>query len=356
MDFKKELADFKKKTDREIRAYLDKSIKEAKKNDKIIADALCYVKDLILAGGKRIRPALMYYGYVGAGGKEKEKMLKTAMSIELVHMFLLMHDDIIDRDNERHGKETMNRKYEKIGNRFFPKKDSKHFGTSMALIIGDMVAALGNQIIFNSKFDEKLIVKALHRLQSIISFTVIGEVKDFYIEYKEKATEKDVLEMYEYKTAKYTIEGPLCLGAILGGASEKMLKDISRYSIPLGIAFQIQDDILGIFGSEKKLGKKVGSDIEEGKMTILVVEARRKADKEQKKILNEILAKGKSLTKKDIEIFRNIIKNTGALDYSVQMASKYIKEGKRELERLNINQEAKEFLRGMADYMVNREA
>jgi geranylgeranyl diphosphate synthase type I len=355
MNFKEEIADFKKKADREIEAYLDKSIKEARKNDKVIADALCYVKELILAGGKRIRPALMYYGYIGAGGKEKEKMLKAAISIELIHMFLLMHDDIIDRDGERHGKETMNRRYEKIGKKYFPKKDSKHFGTSMALIIGDMVAALGNQIIFNSQFDEKLIMKALHRLQSIISFTVIGEVKDFYIEYKGKASEKDVLDMYEYKTAKYTIEGPLCLGATLGGASESLLKDIAKYSIPLGIAFQIQDDILGIFGSEKKLGKKVGSDIEEGKMTLLVVRARKDSNKKQREVLDRILGKGKELTKNDIEIFRNIIKETGALDYSIQMANGCIEEGKKELEKLNFSQEAKEFLNGMADYMVNRE-
>jgi len=354
MNFNETLRDFKKKIDREIIIYLDKTIKETKDRDVVITDALKYVKDLTLAGGKRIRPALMYYGYVGAGGREKEKMLETAVSIELVHMFLLIHDDVIDRDIERHGKDSVNRKYEKLGMRFFPNKDPKHFGNSMSIIVGDMVAALGNQIIFNSGFDEKLVMKSLFGLQSIISYTVIGQVKDLYIEYRNKANEKDVLDMYEYKTAKYTIEGPLHLGAILGGCKQDILKGISKYSIPVGIAFQIQDDILGIFGDEKKLGKEVGSDIEEGKITILVVKAREKANKEQKKILDKILGK-KDLTLGEIELFRKVIRETGSLEYAQKLSLGYIEKGKKALDKIEMKKETKDFLLGMADYMIQRD-
>jgi geranylgeranyl diphosphate synthase, type I len=354
MNFKETLEDFKKKVDKEIIAFFDKTIKETRGKDAIISDALGYVKKFTLAGGKRIRPALMYYGYIGAGGKEKEKMLKTSVSIELIHMFLLMHDDIIDRDIERHGKETVNRRYEKLGEKLFPQKNAKHFGTSVALIIGDMIAALGNQILFDSGFNEKNIMKALSGLQSIISYTVIGEVKDFYIEYKGKATEKDVMDMYEYKTAKYTIEGPLHLGAVLGGSDEKLLKSISAYSIPVGIAFQIQDDILGIFGDEKKLGKEVGSDIEEGKITILVTKVWEKANRQQRKIFDGILGK-QNLTKNEIEIFKNIVREAGALNYAKKLSDEYIKKGKKELEKMNLSKETKDFLRGMADYITQRE-
>lgn len=354
MDFKETLGDFKKKVDKEIEAYFDRVIKETKKQDSVITEAVRHVKKITLAGGKRIRPALMYFGYVGSGGKDKERMLKTSASIELIHMFLLIHDDVIDRDFERHGKETLNSRYSKIGRRFFPDKDPVHFGNSMALIVGDMIAALGNQIIFESGFNEKLVMKALSNLQSIISCTVVGEAKDFYIEYKGRATEKEVMEMYEYKTAKYTIEGPLHLGAVLGGANEKILLEISDYSVPVGIAFQIQDDILGVFGDEKKLGKKVGSDIEEGKLTILVTKAREKGTREQKKKLNEILGK-RNLSKNDIEVFRSIIRETGALDYASGKAMKLIEEGKKALLRMEVRKETKDFLLGMADYMIDRE-
>ena len=104
-----------------------------------MADALEYVQKMVLAGGKRLRPAFMYYGYLTAGGKDKERIIKTSASIELIHTFLLIHDDIIDRDNLRHGLDTIHERYRKLSRKFFKDVDYEHFGESMAIIIGDMV-------------------------------------------------------------------------------------------------------------------------------------------------------------------------------------------------------------------------
>lgn len=354
MDAIKTLAHFKKKIDPEIGRYFDRIIQEAGKRDKIIADALRYVKKLVLAGGKRLRPAFMCYGYLAAGGKERDEMLKTSASIELIHIFLLIHDDVIDKDVKRHGMDTVNVRYQKIGEKIFPGVDHNHFGNSMAVIVGDMISALGNQILYDSRFDSKRIIKALHKLQSLISMTGIGEAQDVYMEYKKKASEKEILAMYENKTAKYTIEGPLHLGAILGGANGSLLKILTNYSVPVGIAFQIQDDILGVFGNEEKLGKSVGSDISSGKQTLLVVKAREKADRNQKRILDETLGK-KNLTQKEIEAFRSVIKETGALDYAKKMSMDLIIQGRKAIEKSKIKKESKEFLVGIAEYMINRE-
>jgi len=354
MDARKTLAEFKKKLDPEIEKYFERIIREAEGKDAIITEALRYVRKIILAGGKRLRPAFMHYGYLAAGGREKEKIIKTSIGIELIHAFLLIHDDIIDKDKKRHNLDTVNFKYEKLGKKFFRQTTPGHFGNSMAIIFGDMVAALGNQIIFSSDLNPALIVKALHKLQTIISATVVGQAKDICMECKKKATEKEVLKMYEYKTAKYTVEGPLHLGAILAGAGDKLLKTFSAYAIPAGIAFQIQDDILGVFGDEKKLGKPVGSDVRQGKYTLLVAKAFEQADNKQKKILSENLG-NKNLSQSDIENFRKIIVETGALDYARNMATKLVSEGKRAIEKEKINPEAKEFLIEVADYMVKRE-
>jgi geranylgeranyl diphosphate synthase type I len=353
MDSKEILADFKEKVDAEIEIYLDKAIKEAGAKDAVIADSLKYVKKVILSGGKRLRPAFMYYGYLAAGGKEKEKIIRASVSIELIHTFLLIHDDIIDRDSKRHGLPTINRRYEKIAKNIFFGKNPEHFGNSMAIIIGDMVCALGNQIIFNSEFDPKLIMKALDTLQDIISYTAIGQSLDLYSEYKKGATEEEILKICEYKTAKYTIEGPLYLGAILGGADKNLLSALSRYAIPVGIAFQIQDDILGIFGSEKKLGKDVGSDIKEGKQTLLLQKAKENSNKNQKKILAQILGK-KDLNQRDIKDFQDIIKESGALDYAQELSKKMVAEGIRAIEKNGIKGEAKDFLIGIANYIIDR--
>jgi geranylgeranyl diphosphate synthase type I len=224
----------------------------------------------------------------------------------------------------------------------------------MAIIIGDMICALGNRMLFSSDFKPELVIQALKKLQEIVSLTVIGQSQDVKMGYRMKATEKEVLEMYENKTARYTIEGPLHLGAILGEAKGSLLYSLSAYAIPVGIAFQIQDDILGMFGSEKKLGKPVGSDIEEGKQTILIINAREKADKLQKAILDNLLGKEKP-SLKELEIFRKVIVETGALEYSQNMAKRMIDKGKKALENVKINKEAKDFLLGVADYMASRE-
>jgi geranylgeranyl diphosphate synthase type I len=353
-NIKETLADFRKKIDFEIASHLDRIIAESKKHDPFIADAVNNVKKFILAGGKRLRAALMYYGYIGAGGKEKEKMLKTAVSIELVHIFLLIHDDIIDRDEKRHGVDTIHHTYSKLGKRLFPKSDAAHFGTSMAVIVGDMAGAFGNQIIFESKFKPELVMRALSKLQSIISMTVIGESQDVYIEYKGKASEREIMRMYENKTAKYTIEGPLQLGALLAGADDRVLKSLSEFSVPVGIAFQIQDDILGIFGSEKKMGKAVGADIKEGKQTILVAKAREKMNMNQRKSFEKIF-RSQKISKNEVKEFQKIITDTGALEYAKNLSQKLVRQGKKALEKIEIEKETKDFLIGIADYLIQRE-
>lgn len=348
------LAEFKRKIDPEIEKYFEKVIREALKKNQDIADALKHSKKIIMSGGKRVRAAFMYYGYLAAGGKELKKVLKASVSIELIHLYLLIHDDIIDRDGKRHGIITLHEYYKKIGAGFSKSKDPCHFGISMAIIVGDTINAMGNQIISELEFNSKSILKALSILQSIMSITVIGESQDIHIENRGKASVEEILEMYENKTAKYTFEGPLHLGAILGGAGGKFLKHLSGYAVPAGIAFQIQDDILGVFGDEGKTGKPVGSDIRQGKYTILVAKAFEKSDPGQKKILASCLG-NKKLAKKDVDAFRDVIIKTGSLEYAKKLSLELVFKAKKELEKIKMNSEAKRFLRDIAEHMIQRE-
>lgn len=357
MDAIKKLKELKKKIDPEIENQFNDFIREIEAIDKEVAQAIKYVKKIILAGGKRARAVFMYYGYLGAGGRDLKKILKASVSIELVHMFLLIHDDIIDQDDRRHGVMTIHKRYASIGKYLLRKKNSEHFGSSIGIVVGDTIGALGNRVLYESGFDAKVIIKALHRLQNIVALTCVGGTEDIYIENKKNATEKEIMRMYENKTAKYTIEGPLHLGAILAGANEKFLDIISRYSIPVGIAFQIQDDILGIFGEQEKLGKPVGSDIRQGKQTILVAKAYKKANTKQRKILDETLGK-KNLTMRDLENFRRVITETGSLDYAEKLSEKLVNEGKDVLlnnaAKIKMEKETKEFLLGIGDYIISR--
>ena len=353
MDIKKFFAGFKKQLDGELTAYLDNKIKEAKKQDFFTANLAKQAKKIILSGGKRLRPAFMYWGYIASGGQDRKKILKTSISIELVHNFLLMHDDIIDHGEKRHGVETINSKYAKIGRIFFDQKGAEHFGNSIALIFGDMVSAMSNQVVFTSDFPSDLVVKALNQIQKIVSQTVIGEIQDVYMDSSGKTSESAILKMYRNKTACYTIEGPLNLGAVLAGAEGKILKELSAYALLLGVAFQIQDDILGIFGSEKKLGKEVGLDIQEGKKTLLLVKAQELGNREQKTFLKGILGR-KNISHLEIKKFQEIMRETGALQYVQNLASDLVAEAKKSLSQSAIVPEAKDFLLSVADYMIER--
>lgn len=356
MDIQVVMRDFKARFDVVLAAYLDDIIRDAREKDVFVAEALEYTKTMIMAGGKRLRPIMMYYGYKAVGGRDEDAIMRAAISIELIHSFLLIHDDIMDRDHLRHGIGTLHSHYGALSERLFSGVDHRHFGNSMALIVGDMIGALGNQVLFDAAFDPKLILRALSKLQSIIALTVVGQTRDVYIEYAKRATEDEILRMYEYKTARYTVEGPLHLGAILGGGDPAILEGLSRYAIPLGIAFQIQDDILGIFGSEEKLGKPVGSDIQEGKWTLLVSRATEMLAADEKKDFLRILGKGENLTSEDIDRFRELVRRSGSLEYARALATDSISTGRQAMVELKgIVPDAQEFLVAVADFMMLRE-
>lgn len=339
-----------------IEKYFDQKIKKAKKNNFLASQAIKMIADFTLAGGKRIRPAFVYYGYLASGGKEDKKILDISMSLELIHSFLLIHDDIIDRDEKRHGIMTVHEKYKRIGQRISPQKDNDHFGNSMAIIAGDMAHAMANEIIFNSKFSPEIIIKALDKLQNIVYVTISGEMLDVVMENRGRSDEEEILQMFEGKTSRYTFEGPLHFGSILSGnSSKKRLDAFTAYSLPLGKAFQIRDDILGLFGDEKKIGKPVGSDVIEGKQTLLLLRALKKGNKNQKKTIKKYLGK-KDLTEEELEEFRNIIKETGSLEYNKDLARKFVEESLEALKDIEFESEkAKFFMEGIAKYIIERE-
>jgi len=163
--------------------------------------------------------------------------------------------------------------------------------------------------------------------------------------------------VHYYKTGKYTYETPLHTGAILAGASDDDLKALTEYAIPGGIAFQIQDDILGMFGDEYKIGKPADSDLSEGKKTLLIVKAFEKGDSLQKKILNKNLGSPK-ISSKDLREVRQIIIDTGSLEYSKKIALNLVNKAKERLQKYSHSNwipEGREFLDGIADYMIKRD-
>jgi len=317
------------------------------------------VKKSILSGGKRMRAAFVYFGYRGVGGNDEEKINYASASIEILHSFFLIHDDVIDKSDLRRWKPTVHKMYKQIyeDKGLLENLDDlgkEHFASSAAIMAGDVCCSLAYEALFESGFEAEKTIEALKMMQKTVMLTGIGEMVDIIKPLDETVSEHEVLNMYYLKTALYTVEAPLLLGAILHGTDEKTKNSLSEYGSPVGIAFQIHDDILGVFGTEKDQGKPVGSDIKEGKQTLLTVKAFERASPAQKNRMQSILG-NPDITPQDIKELQDIIESTGSMDYSISTERALVDKGKAALEKSPIREDVKDILRGMADYIIERQ-
>ena len=355
MDITTQLQQEKVVIDRALAAFLRDVEKETRDKDPFVADAVAYLTTTMLAGGKRLRPIMVCWGYRATGGTNEKAIVTASLSMELIHAFLLMHDDIIDRDVMRHGMPTMHAHYTDYFREYFGDADAEHFGQAMGIVMGDFAYSIGNRALFAADFSSDVVVRALQNLQEIVGLTVVGEMQDVRMGYAKKATRADILRMYENKTARYTFEGPLRLGATLAGACDAAQVPWARYAVPIGMAFQIRDDMLGIFGEEEKTGKSVGSDLAEGKMTLLVREALDGATRAQRATITTLLGKGDVITADDLAQFREMMVVTGARERVNAIMMSLTEEARSALHAFSITNDAKAFLDGIAAYVGARD-
>ncbi len=295
-----------------------------------------------LFGGKMIRGMLVCLGYMLAGKKVDDQILEIASAFEVVHSALLIHDDIIDQGRSRRGRPSL---HVALGN------DKK--GESLALCFGDLGLVWSAQIINNTNFNVDQKQKAIDFYCNKIQQTIVGQLLDIELSKVSVKSEEHILKMYELKTATYSFVAPLCVGAILGGADLKQLSCIENFGTQLGIAFQIQDDIIGIFGDERVTGKSVNSDIKEGKNTLLISYAARNATKDELKILNKYYGSS-SIRHLESEKVRAIFIATGALNYSQKWSTNIIEVAEEIIPTLTQDPQMRELLQEFLQKMVNR--
>jgi len=351
MPYKDIMSQWKKKVDVELNEFLSTAVMESEHVSIHAKDMMQEINELMMRGGKRIRPIFMIMGYLGCGGKDEKAILRACMAPELLHLGLLVQDDVMDNGDTRHGGKCIHKVYETLS-----QKSTKKYGENMALCGSDYLFALSMHAITSSNFRPDLKVQAVERLSYIFFNTATGQILDIEHgnEEIEKVGEDDITDIHILKTAKYSFEGPLQMGAILAGANDQMLFRLSEFAIPLGQAFQIQDDILGIFGDQKALGKPVDSDVKEGKKTLLVVKAYEKSTDVEKKRISLLLG-ASDLSHEDFQWIQKHIRNTGALEYSQNLARNLVDRARRKLALCTVNDEVRDFLDGVASYMIERE-
>jgi geranylgeranyl diphosphate synthase type I len=355
MGAKEELADFKQVFDKEFKRYLEFQVKAAKKISPITGELMEHIKEFSLRGGKRIRPALFYHSYIAHGGKDRREALKASLSIELSETYLLIHDDIMDNDILRRGGVTIHEGYRKIADeKFNDKSNPRLFGTAMGINAGDVACAMSNHILASAKFNQAYINNAIAEFNHVYIKECYGQTLDVYSELRGNIEPSDVIQVHRLKTVPYTFDGPIKIGAILAGANRRAIKNLEKFSVPLGTAFQMQDDILGMFGSEEKLGKPVISDLKEGKKTLLILEALKRSNRVQKEIVKSNLG-NKNISTSGLQAVRKVVEDTGSLESSKRMAASLVSKAMRAMKAMKLEREGKEFLIQIAEYMIKRD-
>ena len=344
---------FKDEVDFQMNIFLDKKIEEAREISEEATILVDEVKRFVFAGGKRVRPAFLYSGYIAAGGKAHAAVTLASLCVEFLHTFALIHDDIIDRSDTRRGKPTSHKAFENIHKSKKYLGDREHFGLSSAILAGDLAFTFAEEILTSSPFPQERLRRARYFFDQMKFQVITGEYLDVLGSYKKRLTEEEVLNILEYKTAKYTVERPLQIGAMLAGAEVAILESFTAYGIPLGQAFQLQDDILGIFGDAEKIGKPVGADIREGKKTVLIAKTYEWASKKEEQLLDRVVGNW-AATDKDLSRVKEIIYSVGAYGYAIKLSHRLIDQAKTAIDKDKYAGEGKEYLLVAADYLLNR--
>jgi geranylgeranyl diphosphate synthase type I len=355
-DIRDTLAQYQTQVNERLEAFFDKKIKEAAEISAYTREVVVNAREYTLRGGKRLRPIFCIYGYKCLSDSNIEAIIAASISLELMQSYLLIHDDIMDEDELRRGKPTFHIICKALGERLFGTADAKpeKFGENIAIVAGDLVEAYGEEVLATSPFASECVNKALVKYAEIVKKVGYGQILDIAAGLDERITEDEILMIHQLKTASYTIEGPLHIGALLAGASEADLQILSSYGVPLGLAFQIQDDILGLFGSEEKTGKPVGSDIREGKRTLLIFHALQRCTEEEKKDLQKALG-NPHVTLEEIERIRDIVRGTGSFECSTSLVEEMTDKAVRAIKDAPFRSEARDFLITVADFIGTRE-
>jgi geranylgeranyl diphosphate synthase, type I len=268
-------------------------------------------RTFVLDGGKRLRPTFAYWGWRASGEPGDDRALVTAAaSLELLHACALVHDDVMDDSDTRRGRPAAHAAFARQHVEQGWAGDPAAFGTAAAILLGDLLLSWADAM-FAGAVPGRTAARAVY--DDMRQLVMAGQYLDVLVQAQAAFSADEALRVIEFKTSKYTVEGPLHLGAAIAGAGPETFAALSRYGVPLGEAFQLRDDVLGVFGDPSVTGKPAGDDLREGKHTLLTALAMEAADRDQAAIFRAGLGR-RDLDAGEIEALRHAIVATGALE------------------------------------------
>ncbi len=315
-----------------------------------ISEELCPLTDALtelIAGGKRLRPAFCYWGFRGAGGVDGEGIVVAAAALELLQACALIHDDVMDGSDTRRGLPAVHRRFASLHRGESWVGDPESFGVGAAVLLGDLCLAWSDEMLAGSGLPIDRL-RSGHRVYDGMRTELMGgQYLDLLEQARGGGSVARALRVARFKSAKYTIEKPLHLGAVLAGGSQALLAGYSGYGLPLGEAFQLRDDVLGVFGDPAVTGKPAGDDLREGKRTALIAMALEQADGAQAAVVRRHLG-DPHLSPTGVDSLRQVIEDTGARDRIEALIDTLMDDSLAALRAAPVDEQARDVLAALA--------
>ena len=265
-------------------------------------------------GGKRFRAMFCYWGFRAVRGPadeaESTAVLRAAAALELLHASALAHDDLMDASVTRRGRPSVHRAFDAQHRGAGWSGNPEQYGAAAAILLGDLLLSWADELLRSCGLPHDVVLEALRFFDTTRTEVIVGQFLDVSVQARASADVEQSMRVLRYKSAKYSVERPLHVGAALAGASPGMIATLTAYGLPLGEAFQLRDDLLGVFGDPEVTGKPAGDDLTEGKRTVLVALALEGLSPEDAKVLDEGL--GGPLTGHEVAELQRIIERSGA--------------------------------------------
>ena len=332
--FAPSLDELRSTIDTELGAFLEER-KAALPEGGLLLDE---IERLVRAGGKRLRPSFCYWGARAAGAQHSEEIVRAASSLELLHTFAIVHDDIMDRSDERRGEPTVHMKH----------------GNEVALLVGDLALVLADELFFTSGSAPEVLQRAFAAYSRMRQEVIVGQYLDVDASDKRDVDVALARRIAVLKSGRYSVQEPLLIGAHLAEASDALIADLSRFGEPVGEAFQLRDDLLGLFGERSSIGKSVDSDIREGKRHLLYAFTREVLEGPDREFFLARWGAGPDLDSDEVERLRHLVDESGAKERAETHLASLRERSGEVLEAMDIPPEAKDALRKLSARATHR--
>jgi geranylgeranyl diphosphate synthase type I len=336
------------RVDRRILGLLDAELARWRAVDPELGEPLGALRALIAAGGKRLRPAFCHWAFVGAGGDPAEpRVVDAGAALELLHTFALVHDDVMDGSDQRRGLPSVHRGFINRHLGLGWRGDARRSGEGAAILVGDFAFVYADLILGEVPPAARAVFDEL-RLE-----LCVGQYLDLVGTASGSRDPEQATRIERYKSSKYTVERPLHLGAALAGAGPDVRHALTAVGLPLGEAFQLRDDLLGVFGDSTVTGKPVGDDLREGKLTPLIAAATARAVGPDRGVLGRLGTV--DLTAADVAAIQNVLVRCGAVAEIEDRIAVCVDEAVAALERAPITTEARDALADLTRFAAWRD-